>query len=149
MVNVRADLEDRFAKSKTVPGTRNSPDFVPISSNKIAQKLSSEDREVLEFDFDKPLTEEIDIENIKCFLYVNCIYDTFWLVGIVTEVNVHKDDLKFEFLHQHGPRKTFSWLSVPNKYFVPASKILCVLAAPTTVTGRMYGHWLWTNFESI
>ena len=108
MVNVRADLEDRFAKSKTVPGTRNSHDFVPISSNKIAQKLSSEDREVLEFDFDKPLTEDIDIENIKCFLYVNCIYDTFWLFGIVTEVNVHKDDLKFEFLHQHGPRKTFS-----------------------------------------
>ena len=95
MVNVRADLEDRFAKSKTVPGTRNSHDFVPISCNKIAQKLSSEDREVLEFDFDKSLTEDIDIENIKCFLYVSCIYDTFWLVGIVTEVNVHKDDLKF------------------------------------------------------
>ena len=95
MVNVPADLEDRFAKSKTVPGTRSSHHVVPISCNKIAQKLTSEDREVLEFDFDKSLTEEIDIKSIKCFLYVSCIYDTFWLVGIVTEVNVHKDDLKF------------------------------------------------------
>ena len=47
MVNVRADLEDCFAKSKTVPGTRSSHHFVPISCNKIAQKLTSEDREFL------------------------------------------------------------------------------------------------------
>ena len=53
IVNVCADLEDRFAKSKTVPGTRSSHHFVPISCNKIAHKLTSEDREFLQFDFDK------------------------------------------------------------------------------------------------
>ena len=53
MVHVCADLEDRFAKSKTVPGTRSSHHFVPISCNKIAHKLTSEDREFLQFDFDK------------------------------------------------------------------------------------------------
>ena len=31
MVNVRADLEDGFAKSKTMPGIRSSNHFVPIS----------------------------------------------------------------------------------------------------------------------
>ena len=31
MVNVRADLEDCFAKSKTMPGTRSSHHFLPIS----------------------------------------------------------------------------------------------------------------------
>ena len=74
MVNIRADLEDRFAKSKIMPGTRSSHHFVPISCNKIAHKLTSEDREFLQFDFDKSLTEEIDIKNIKCFSYVSCIY---------------------------------------------------------------------------
>ena len=44
MVNASANLEDCFAKSKTVPGTRSSHHFVPISCNKIAHKLSSEDR---------------------------------------------------------------------------------------------------------
>ena len=77
MVNVHADLEDRFAKSKTVSGTRSSHDFVPISCNKIVHKLAIADSEFLQFDFDKSLTEEIDIKNIKCFSYVNCIYDTF------------------------------------------------------------------------
>ena len=138
MVNVHADLEDRFAKSKTLPRTRSSHHFVPISCNKIAHKLTSEDREFLQFDFDKSLTKEIDIKNIKCFLYVSCIYDTFWWVGIVTEVNVHEGDLKIEFLHPHGPSKTFSWPSVADKCFVLASNILFVITVPTTITGRMY-----------
>ena len=77
MVNIRADLEDRFAKSKAMPGTRSSHHFVPISCNKIANKLTSEDREFLQFDFNKSLTKEIDIKNIKCFLNVSCTYDTF------------------------------------------------------------------------
>ena len=59
MVNVHADLEDRFAKSKTVSGTRSSHHFVPISCNRIAHKLISEDNEFVQFDFDKSLTEEI------------------------------------------------------------------------------------------
>ena len=44
MVNVHADLEDHFAKSKTVLGTRSSPHFTPICCNKIAHLLTSEDR---------------------------------------------------------------------------------------------------------
>ena len=138
MVNVCADLEDHFAKSKTVPQTRSSHHFVPISCNKIAHKLTSEDREFLQFDFDKSLTKEIDIKNIKCFLYVSCIYNTFWWVGIVTEVNVHEGDLKIEFLHPHGPRKTFSWPSVADKCFVPELNILYIIKAQTTITGSMY-----------
>ena len=80
--------------------------------------------EFLQFDFDKSLTKEIDIKNIKCFSYVSCIYDTFWWIGIVNEVNVHQGDLKIEFLHTHGPRKTFSWPPVVNKCFVPVANIL-------------------------
>ena len=66
MVNVCADLEDCFAKSKTVPGT-SSHHFVPKSCNKIAHKLTSEDSDFLQFDFNK-LTEEIDIKKIKYFM---------------------------------------------------------------------------------
>ena len=135
VVNVHANLEDCFAKSKTVPGTRSSHHFVPISCNKIAHNITSEYSEFLQFDFDKSLTKEIDMKNNKCFSYVSCIYDTFWWVGIVTEVNVHGGDLKIEFLHPHGPRKTFSWPSVADKYFVPASNILCIITAPATTTG--------------
>ena len=87
--------------------------FVPISCNEIAHKLMSEDSKFFQFDFDKSLTEEIDIK----------IYDTFWRVDTVTEVNIHEGDLKIEFLHLHGSRKTFSWPFVADKYFFPASNI--------------------------
>ena len=68
MVNVHADLEDRYAKSKTtVPGTRSSHHFAPTSCNKIAHKLTSEDSEFLRFDFNKSLTKEIDIKKSSVF----------------------------------------------------------------------------------
>ena len=130
MVNVRADLEDRATKLNTVPGTRSSHHFVSIYCNKIANKLKNEDREFLQFDFDKSLTKEIDIETIN--------YNTFWWVAIVTEVNVHEGDLKIGFLHPHGPRKTFHWPSVVDKCFVSASNILCVITALRTITGQKY-----------
>ena len=104
-------------------------------TTKIAHKLTSEDREFLQFDFDKSLTKEIDIKNTKCFSYVSCIYNTFWWVGIVIEVNVHEGDLKIEFIHPHGPRKTLRWPSVADKCFVPVSNILRIITAPTKITG--------------
>ena len=110
-------------------------------TTKIAHKLTSEDREFLQFDFDKSLTKEIDIKNTKCFSYVSCIYNTFWWVGIVIEVNVHEGDLKIEFIHPHGPRKTLRWPSVADKCFVPVSNILRIITAPTKITG-------WTNFKT-
>ena len=86
--------------------------------------------------------------------YVSCIYNTFWWVGIVTEVNVHEGDLKIEFLHPHGPRKTFIWPSVADKCFVSVSNILCIITAPTTITGQIYrisdtDLKAYENFESI
>ena len=67
MVNACADLEDHFAKSKTVPRTRSSHHFVPISCKKIADKLKREDREFLQFDFNKSLIEEIDKKTSSVF----------------------------------------------------------------------------------
>ena len=121
-----------------VPETISSHHFVPISCNEITHKLTSGDREFLQFDFEKLLTEEIVIKNIKCFSYVTCIYDMFWWVGIVTEMNVREGDLKIEFLHPHEPRKTFSKPSVADKCFAPSSNALCVITAPTATSGRIY-----------
>ena len=72
-------------QSQRPSGTRSSRYFVSISCNKIAHKMTSEDSEFLQFDFDKPLTEEIDTKKINCVSHDSCIYDTFWWVGIVTK----------------------------------------------------------------
>ena len=36
------------------------------------------ENKIAQFDFNKSLTEEINIKKFKCFSYVSCIYDTFW-----------------------------------------------------------------------
>ena len=133
MVNVCADLKDHFVKSKTMPGTRSSHHFVTISCNKIAHKLLHEDRVSLIW-FQQIIDWRNSYKNIKCFSYVSCIYDTFWWVCIVTEVNMHEADLKIEFFHQYGLRDTFCWPSVADNCFVPVSNILCIITAPTTIT---------------
>ena len=79
-VNVRVDREDYFAKRKTVPGTRSSHNFVLIPCNKIAHKLASEDREFLQFDFDKSLTKKIDIKKHQVF-FLYQLYIQYILVG--------------------------------------------------------------------
>ena len=89
--------------------------------------------EFLQFDFDKSLTKEIDMKTSR-FFRISAV-STIWHSA---EVNVLEGDLKIEFLHPHGARKTFSWPSVADKCFVPASNILCVITAPTTITGRVY-----------
>ena len=66
----------------------------------------------------------------------------------MTEVNVHEVDLKIEFLHPHRPRKTLSWPSVADKCSFTASNILCIITAPTTITGQMY-QISDTDFEQI
>ena len=53
-------------------------------------------------------------------------------------MNVHDSDLKIEFLHPHGPGKTFSWPTVADECFVPALNILCVITGPAAITGQMY-----------
>ena len=43
MDEVCKSLEERLSSGNTVPGTRSSHHFIPLSSSKIAHKLSSED----------------------------------------------------------------------------------------------------------
>ena len=73
---INADLEDRFEKSKTVPGRKNSHHFVPISCNKIAHELTSEDSKFLGFDFDESLTKEIHKKksSVFCMSAVSAIH---------------------------------------------------------------------------
>ena len=43
MVAVRESLKGRFGTAKTVPGTRTSHHFIPLTRSKIIHKLTSED----------------------------------------------------------------------------------------------------------
>ena len=108
MDEVRKSLEERFSRGNTVPGTRSSHHFIPISSSKIAHKLSSEDESHAgTHDFNLPTTFQLcDIRPMTC---VTCLYDSFWWVGLVTQVDVEQGDVKVQFMFLYGSGRTFDW----------------------------------------
>ena len=135
MVVTRKSLEERFTKGDTVPGTRSSHHFVPISSSKIGHKLCSEDDSyVSTHNFDLPtILHECDIVPMQ---YVTCMHDSVWWVGMVQGVEVAEATIKL--MHPRGgPRKSFTWQQVENVWSIPIKNILCIVS-PTTPTGRTY-----------
>ena len=69
--------------------------------------------------------------------YVTCLYDSFWWVGLVTQVDVEQGDVKVQFMFPHGPHKTFNWPETGDLCYVPIKNILCQISSHTT-TGRTY-----------
>ena len=61
----------------TVPGTRDSHHFVPLSSSRTGHNLTSEDESYVDIhDLNVPTLFEIG--DISPSAYVTCIYNSFW-----------------------------------------------------------------------
>ena len=132
---VRKSLE-RFSRGNTVPDRRSSHHFIPLSSSKIAQKLSSEN-ESLARTYDLNLLTTFQLFDIRPMTYVTCHYNSFWWVGLVTQVDVEQDGIKVQFMFPHGPHKTFNWPEIEDSWYVQIKNILCQISS-TTTTGRTY-----------
>ena len=40
--------------------------------------------------------------------YVTCLYDSFWYVGLLTQVDVEQGDVKVQSMFPHEPHKIFN-----------------------------------------
>ena len=108
MNEVHKSLEDWFSRGNTVPGTRSSHHFIPLSSFKVAHKLSSED-EFHAGTHDVNLSTTFELCDIRPITYVTCLFDSFWWVGLVTQVDVEQGDVKVQFMFLYGSGRTFDW----------------------------------------
>ena len=137
MVVIRAELEIRYMDGDTVPGTRSSHHFIPLSTSTIGHKLSSDDDSFVDV-HDFKIPTYVDIGDIGPSSYVTCVYNTFWWVGLVMDVDKEAGDVKIYFMHPHGPRKTFNWPQGGDTCYVPIKNIVYKISVPTTSTGRTY-----------
>lgn len=67
----------------TLPGTRSSYHFIPLSSSQIGHKLSSEDDLFVHI---HDISASVDIGDIGSS-YVTSVYNSFWRFGMVTPVD--------------------------------------------------------------
>ena len=54
----------------------------------------------------------------------------------MNKVDEEQCDVDVQFMHPHGPRKTFNWPQVGDSCYAPIKNIVCAIQAPTTITGR-------------
>ena len=80
----------------------------------------------------------VDIGSITPSSYVSCVYNSFWWIALVDNVDKDQGDVYVHFMHPHGPRKTFNWPQRADSCHIPVKNIVCAIQAPTTTTGRTY-----------
>jgi hypothetical protein len=98
MTEIRVRLDERYKLGSTVPGTRNCHYFEPVSACKIQGKIVCADTSFsISHSFsqsDEHLHTEVIIfikKNGLCD--VTCIYDNFWWLALVDEINYEEKDV--------------------------------------------------------
>ena len=133
----RQQLKERFETGKTVPGTRSYHHYIPISNFEISFKRTSEHQGVDRFILSKAaMSDAVIVPNLNDF--VACKYDSFWWVGMVTEIDITTNDIQMKFMHPHGPSQSFIWPQRDDICWVPLSSLIVVINVPTTRSGRIY-----------
>ncbi len=130
----QATLERRFVRAQTIPGTRKVHSFVPISKDRLRTRFfssstTSKEKRVASSESELPLKQ------ISGF--VTCLYDEKWWIACVLQVDADHDEVTVNFLHPHGPSRSFRYPQVQDILSIPMSDILTKVD-PRTVTGRVY-----------
>ena len=144
MVEVREKMEKRFEDGKMAPGTRSSHHFIPQSALQIGHKLCSENDSFVDI-HDLKIQTRVDIGDIAASSYISYMYNSLWLVGLVNKVYEEQDDLDVQFMHPHGPRKTFNWPQGGDSCYFPIKNIVC--CTYYNLWKNLQGLWwrLWQN----
>ena len=131
MNEVRDCMNERWQFGKSVPGTRNSHHFIPLTRTRIGHRFTSEGTELFTHDFNNA-DKVIDLPQISAF--IACIYDSRWWIGQVLDIDEEEGDVRVQFMWPHGPRKQFSWPHRDDICDVPFTNILCTIAKPQSGT---------------
>ena len=128
----QAYLEERFQRSRTIPGTRKLHSFVPISKDRVRTRVfssSSISKEEASCESDLP------VEQISGF--VTCSYNGHWWVACVLQLYGDTSEVRLTFLHPHGPSHSFRYPCVQDNLIIPISDVLTTVD-PRTATGCVY-----------
>ena len=130
----KKNLEERFAKCRTIPGTRKLHSFIPVSKDRITVKAfsssttSKEERVSCEDD-------DVPVESISGF--VTCVVDREWWLACVLQLSPDENQVRVTLLHPPGPSNSFRYPTSEHIVTVTVKDILTVVD-PRTRTGRIY-----------
>ena len=127
-------LQDRFAKTRTIPGTRKLHSFIPVSRNEIAVKtFSSSTTSRVERVFRED--DDVPVESISGF--VTCLVDREWWLACVLQLSEDEELVKVTLLHPPGPSNSYRYPSSEHIETVGVRDILTSVD-PRSRSGRVY-----------
>lgn len=139
LMEARQELEGRFTKAKTVPGTRSFHHFEPNSEDSVATKRISFDANfcsIFSFSADSNL---VKMSDVGLHNYIACIYDDLWYFALVLSKDESEGDIQVKFMHPHGPASSFHWPTKEDMCWIPLSNVICCVNTPVTkASGRVY-----------
>ena len=130
----QAYLEERFQRSRTIPGTRKLHSFVPISKDRVRTRVFSsssisKEKRVASCE------SELPVEQISGF--VTSSYNGHWWVACVLQLYADTSEVRLTFLHPYGPSHSFRYPRVQDILTIPISDVLTTVD-PRTATGCVY-----------
>ena len=132
---------ERFAQYKTVPGTREHHQFIPLSDTRLQMAPVSQDPDCTVFDTYTSQSCSVSPEvtlPLNPGQYAAVSYDRKWYIGTVLDYDEQQEDYNIKFMHPFGPSSSFHWPPKDDVCWVPRHSIICTIAPPTTTSGRQY-----------
>ena len=101
--NIRVNMEERYKRADTVPGTRSFHQFTPISDSIKGAKCVSDDQYyAVQFDFN--IVHLLGPRNtLPPSQFVVYLHGRQYWVGIIMEVTTENLDVKVKFMHANLP----------------------------------------------
>ena len=135
----RLQLQDRYSKGSTVPGTRGYHHFCPVTSSKIGLKFLSSDCDFTGVhSFYEDSHAAYSWSELQLNRYVACKYDCSWWVGQIIKLDERNEDVQLRFMHPKGPAQSFFWPTHDDICWIPREHLLLKIHVPATRNGRMY-----------
>lgn len=130
---IRNEMKERYSHAKTVPGTRSYHQFIPLSTNTIAAKRVSDDKEYgIKFYF----TQENNKLKVKPGQFLVCKYDGSFWVGMTCDIDDANNDVKVKFMKPTFPARSFTWPTRDDVCWVPNVHVITTISPPGLSTKR-------------
>ena len=129
-------LNARFESARTIAGTHRLHCFRPVSAEIMeVRDFSLSPVKRLERVVHRTDSNTVNVARIN--EYVTAMYDGFWWLAYVLNTLGDSAEVELNFLYPHGPSRSFSYPTRPDRLLISLQDILTVVD-PKTVTGRMY-----------
>ena len=134
---IKYNLDERYSKSKTISGTRSHHCFIPLTETSLEiKRLSTYSVGTKVFlggvhpNCSSVMTNVPNFVECQPGIYIACIYDEEWYVGLITETSEECRDVYVKFMKRFNELMLLWPQGYGNECWIPFEDIICITSSP-------------------